>query len=254
MKNSWLLSLLSLVLFSAVAQAAGTAVSPPPSLIIKNRFGEQSYNYVLGGSNSIDLIFRVDPSNVNGLGISGLKGENIANVYMHTSATPAVGNPNPAAGYLMIQMVGNYAAYLSGYHQMVGPNSGTPINVTTGVTAGLAYVIQTVGTTTAAGFQALGLQPGLTPTVGQAFIAIATTTATGTGTIEVPAAAGSGNLILDVVGEQNLSAGATTGTPLLMRFLAPTSPSVTTLVATAPVDQSIVKIKLSFQALPNSLK
>ena len=43
----------------------------------------------------IDCNFVVDSANSNGLGIRSLKGPYVKNVYMHTSATPAPGNPNP---------------------------------------------------------------------------------------------------------------------------------------------------------------
>ena len=255
------------------------------SLILKNRFGEQSYNYVIGGSNQIDCSFIVDSANGNGLGIRSLKGSGCAAVYMHTSATPAASNPNPAAGYILIQLASNYAGYLGGYSGFVSPVSGTPINVTTGVTAGLAYIITSIGTTTAAGLQALGLPPGLTPTVGQSFIATSTTTTTGTVTIEVPAA-GAGAFDMDVVGDANLSVSATGGAYILVRILAPAAGTVTmasytpagiitngtpdtfagtpavltgTLTAgafaiTAPADNSAIGMRFVMTALPNSLK
>src|ERR1017187_394412 len=47
----------------------------------------------------LDCNFVVDSANGNGLGIRNLKGSGrVAQVFMHTSATPAAGNPNPVAG------------------------------------------------------------------------------------------------------------------------------------------------------------
>ena len=46
----------------------------------------------------LDCNFVVDSTNGNGLGIRNLKGPAVANVFMHTTATPAPGNPNPAGG------------------------------------------------------------------------------------------------------------------------------------------------------------
>lgn len=116
----------------------------------------------------------------------------------------AVGNPNPVAGYIFVTLQDNYNTYLGGYSGYVAPVSGTPINVTTGVTAGLAYIIVSLGTTTLAQWQKLGLPSNITPAVGVSFIAPATTTATGTGVIEVPATGGSGIDHIEVIGDANL--------------------------------------------------
>lgn len=153
----------------------------------------------------LDCSFIVDATNGNGLGIRSLKDSGrISSVYMHTSATPAAGNPNPDAGYILVTLQDNYNRYLGGYSGFVGPVSGTPILVTTGVTAGLAYVITSMGNTTAAGFHALGVPANITPAVGVSFIASATTTTTGTGTIMVPAATGAGIDHIEVIGDANL--------------------------------------------------
>lgn len=116
----------------------------------------------------------------------------------------AVGSPNPAAGLIYVQLQDNYNSYLFGGAGFVGPVSGTPINVTTGVTAGLAYVIITLGTTTTAQWHVLGLPLNMTPAVGVSFIAPLTTTATGTGTIEVQKSTGSGIDHIEVIGDSNL--------------------------------------------------
>lgn len=150
----------------------------------------------------IDCNFIVDAPNGNGLGQRSLKGPGVTQVYMHTTSTPA-GPFNPASGYIYVQFDDQYNRYYGGFSGQVSPVSGTPINVTTGTTAGLAYTIVSVGTTTTAQWQKLGLPVGYTPTVGQSFIAIATTTATGTGVIEVPATNGSGIDHIEVVGDPN---------------------------------------------------
>lgn len=158
----------------------------------------------------VDCNFIVDSANGNGLGIRSLKGQGVANVFMHTSSTPAKGpngilNPNPAAGYILVQLSDNFSRYYGGFSGFVSPVSGTPILVTTGTTAGLAYTIVLVGTTTVAQWNKLGLPPGVTPAVGVSFIAKATTTATGTGAIEVPLSTASGIDHIEVVGDPNLS-------------------------------------------------
>lgn len=220
-----------------------------PTLTLKNQFGEVSKSWVIpaGSSNQIDINFVVDSTNGNGLGIRSLKGAGVAAVYMHTSATPAAGNPNPAAGYILVQLSKTYSAYVGGYTGFVQPVSGTPINVTTGVSAGLAYVITSVGTTAPTGWQSLGLPLGLTPTPGQGFVAPTGATTTGSGQIEVPASAGSGVSSIEVVGDPNQTVSATGGATILCAVMAATSSSVTTHVATAPANGSVIEMRFVYQ-------
>lgn len=60
-----------------------------------NRLYTRSFNTKHAKPVLLDCNFIVDSTNGNGLGIRSLKGPGIAHVYMHTTATPAVGNPNP---------------------------------------------------------------------------------------------------------------------------------------------------------------
>lgn len=123
----------------------------------------------------------------------------------------AVGSPNPAAGLIWTSLQDNYNSYLWGNVGFVGPVSGTPILVTTGVTAGNAYVIVSLGTTSTAQWQLLGVPANITPAVGVSFVAPITTTATGTGAIEAQATNGAGIDHVEVIGDPNLmnSNGAT---------------------------------------------
>lgn len=116
-----------------------------------------------------------------------------------------VGNPNPEAGYIYMRISDSYNRYYGGFSGFVSPVSGTPILVTTGVTSGLAYTIVSVGTTTQAQWQKLGLPLGITPNVGASFIATSSTTATGTGVIEVPLSTGAGIDHIEVIGDANQS-------------------------------------------------
>lgn len=161
------------------------------------------------------------------------------------------GNPNPAAGYALIQMKQNFNYYLGGFSGFVSPVSGTPILVTTGVTKGLAYVIVVVGSTSLAQWQKLGLPAGVTPAVGASFIATATTTATGTGAIEVPATSGATIITSDVVGDPNVSINNSAistngGAYVLVRFLGATDADTTTLIAKAPAAGSVVGMSFFF--------
>ena len=157
----------------------------------------------------LDCNFVVDSTNGNGLGLRSLKGPGIANVFMHTSATPGssngILNPNPAAGTIVVQLKDKYNRSYSGGNAQVSPVSGRALLVASaGLTLGVAYIIVSLGTTTAAAFHALGVSAGITPAVGVAFIATATS-AVGTGAVEITAALGSNIATIETVGDPNLS-------------------------------------------------
>lgn len=162
----------------------------------------------------IDCNFVVDSTNGNGLGIRSLKGPMVQNVFMHTSASAGPGNsnpaspnvvvtnPNPAAGTIVVQLQDNFNRSFSGFNSNVSPVSGTPL---TSTTTGTAYVIVSLGTATAAQWLAAGVPSGITPAVGVAFIAAATGTIGGSAAVEIAAAAGSGIMSIETLGDPNLS-------------------------------------------------
>lgn len=161
----------------------------------------------------IDCNFIVDSTNGNGLGERSLKGPGIQQVFMTTSATPAPGNPNPAAGVIVVQFQDTYFRYYGGFSGQVMPVSGTPLTATVSSTA---YVIVSLGTATTAQWQAVGLPKGLTPTVGQAFIATASATIGGSAAVEISAAAGSGIDHIEVLGDPNLTLNTPNVPPYLI--------------------------------------
>lgn len=148
----------------------------------------------------LDCNFVVDSTNGNGLGIRNLKGPAIQAVYMNTSATPAAGSPNPAAGTILVQLADNYNRSFSGFSSYVSPVSGTPVTTTVNHTA---YTIVSLGTTTLAQWQAVGLPKGITPSVGASFIATASQAIGGTGAVEIAAALGSGVASIETLGDPN---------------------------------------------------
>ena len=157
----------------------------------------------------LDCNFVVDSTNGNGLGIRSLKGPGIANVFMHTSATPGssngILNPNPALGTIIVQLQDKYNRSYSGGNAQVSPVSGNALLVASaGLTAGVPYIIVSLGTTTVTAWHTLGVSPGITPAVGVAFIA-AHTSAVGTGAVEITAALGSNIASIETVGDPNLS-------------------------------------------------
>lgn len=97
----------------------------------------------------LDLMFTVDAT--NNKGTTGVKGQGVQNVYMHTSTTPAAGNPNPANGYALIQLAYNYARVYGGPWNALPPLTGGNLATNaTALTAGIPYQITAVGHATAA--------------------------------------------------------------------------------------------------------
>ena len=218
-----------------------------PNLVAKNQFGEQSNLVLLGGSLLFGCNMVVDSTNGNGLGYRNLKGAGIAKAYMHTSATPAAGNPNPEAGLVWVQLAQAYSGYITGFGGTVSQLSGTPINITSGVVQGLPYVIVSLGTTTAAQWQAIGLPVGVVPAVGVSFVASVTGNGVGTGVVEAPASGGAGVAYFDVIGDPNLSANPSVGGAwILTRCMSGGS------IAT-PADGSVIGLNFSMNIAPQSL-
>jgi hypothetical protein len=168
----------------------------------------------------LDCNFIVDSANGNGLGIRSLKGPMIQNVFMHTTATPGAGNsnpstpavpvinPNPAPGTIVIQMQDNYNRSFSGFDAIVSPVSGTALKIdNSALTAGIPYIITTLGDATTAQWNALGVPLGVTPAVGVSFIAASVGAGSNTSSSRVMTAAllGSSICTIETVGDPNLS-------------------------------------------------
>jgi len=197
------------------------------------------------------LNFIVDSANGNGLGIRSLKSNGyVEAVFMNTSATPGVAgtltNPNPAAGYAVVRFKNNFNFYLGGFAGQIVPLTSTS---TSSLTKGNVYVITSLGTTTLAQWQTAGLIPGVTPAVGATFVAAATASISGTGKVGLPGVPTASTLT--VVGDPNTviansSVASNAGAQVVVQFAAPTSSSVTTLVAAAPADGTVVSMKFCF--------
>lgn len=156
----------------------------------------------------LDCNFVVDSTNGNGLGLRSLKGPAISSVYMHTSATPAAGNPNPASGTIVIQLSDNYNRSFSGFDAIVSPVSGSALKIdNSALTAGVAYIITTLGDASVAAWHLLGVPMGVVPAVGVSFIAASVGAGSNTSSSRVmaTAAAGSGIASIETVGDPNLS-------------------------------------------------
>lgn len=188
-----------------------------------NRRFTQFFNTLHNRPVLLDCNFVVDSANVNGLGVSSLKGPGIANVFMHTSQTPATGNPNPAAGRIVVALQDNYNGFFGSFFSILSPNSGTGIS--SGLTAGNPYTVTVLGNTTLAQWQVAGVPVGITPAVGVSFIALATSF-TGTGRVQVPL--NSGISSLEFIGTPNTTItskaaqvlGSSSGAFLVGHFLS----------------------------------
>ncbi len=168
----------------------------------------------------LDCNFVVDSTNGNGLGIRSLKGPYVQNVFMHTSASPGLGNsnpatlnipvrnPNPASGTIIVQLQDNYSRIYTGGNAIVSPVSGSALKIDNSVlTAGTAYIISTLGDASAAAWHALGVPAGVTPAVGVSFIAASVGAGSNSSSSRVmtTAAAGSAVMTIETVGDSNLS-------------------------------------------------
>jgi len=129
----------------------------------------------------------------------------------------------------------------------------------TGYATGFSFAL-TTSDTNLADWQAVGLPAGLTPTVGQSFIAAATGAGGSTGTAIAPGV--SGITSIEVIGDPNqsfysLPQGPTAhpGGWILVQFLAATSSSVTTNIPTAPANNSTVGMSfyVDFRFSPSNI-
>lgn len=232
------------LLFLAIAGVAATV----PSISLRNQFGEVSNNFIIGGSSQVSAKFIVDNTQAAGVrSLSSLNGPDVISaVYMNTTVTPSVGNPNPSPGYLVIQLAQPYQLYEASSDTIGNPPSGSLVNVTAGLSQGKPYTIYSTGTTTSAQWQALGLPSNLTPAPSEAFIAITGTPGVGTGQVALASAAGALIHHLELIGSPSLMVNTAnaTGGQLIFATMGPTSSGVTTFVPTAPPNGTVLQINL----------
>lgn len=180
---------------------------------------------------AINLQFTVTPT--NGLGVTSLKANGyVRNVFMHTSTTPTAHdgytNPNPANGYFAIQFKNNFNYYLSNFWSVQAPASGSDLKIdNSALTAGVVYIITTLGNATLAKWQAIGVPPGVTPAVGVSFVALTNGGAGNVLTSMVQVAASSNIYGIEVVGNPGVmlsssSIASSGGAWVYGRFVAPT--------------------------------
>ncbi len=153
----------------------------------------------------IDCTFTVDDT--SGLGISGLTGAYVKNVFMHTATTPSGGNPNPEAGAIVVRLADNFEGLYAMDWDIVAPASGSDVKIdNSAMTAGAAYTITTLGNATAAKWHLIGVPAGITPAVGVSFIAASNGGAgnTLTSRVQISAATGSSVAAIELIGNPAL--------------------------------------------------
>lgn len=92
----------------------------------------------------LDCQFTVDAT--NGRGVTGVKGQGVQEVYMHTSGSATGGNPNPANGYALIKLAYNYTRVYGGPWNALPPLTGSNLGIdASALTAGVPYQITAVG-------------------------------------------------------------------------------------------------------------
>ncbi len=196
----------------------------------------------------VDCQFKVDDT--NGLGITGLKGQGVQNVFMHTSTTPSSGsngllNPNPNAGIIQVQLADNFYKLYQFGASFHAPNG----SATTSSVASVINVITVLGTATLAQWQTVGLPKGIVPAVGVSFVATTSAVIGGSAQTAVVAAAGAGIDHIEHQGAADLAPIPQGGSPHYGGFLYLSCYKNTVL--TAPAAGTI--IRLSFYMSQSSV-
>ena len=192
----------------------------------------------------INLSWTVSRTDSGGLGLTGLKSNGWARyAFMNTSATPGVvngvTNPNPAAGLVVVQMKQNFNVFLQlGYT----PEATVTGAAFTTLTAGKAYQIVTLGTTTTAQWVTAGLIAGFAPAVGQVFLSGPGGALGGSGTVKL---IGTSNIYnVEVIGNPTLTAANSSadtngGAFFMLQFLNAGA-------LAAPTDGSVINVNLLY--------
>lgn len=209
--------------------------------------GKSTYTNVAKPQDT-NLTFTVTPT--NGLGVTSVKSNGyVRNVFMHTSTTPTSNdgylNPNPANGFALIQFTNNFNYFLNGLSIFQTPTTGSIKIDNSALTAGVAYVITTLGDATAAQWLAVGVPAGVTPAVGVSFIALTVGAGANASTSRVSTPTSSGIVMVEMVGSANTMLSNTNiasngGAWLMLQFSSATG------TVAAPAVGSIASMKFSY--------
>lgn len=146
-----------------------------------------------------------------------------------------------AAGTYQIKLQDNYYRFIDFHASFTQPVTGAALNISDGLTSGTAYQIVSLGTSTDANWQAIGLPSPMVAQVGQAFVA--TTSSPGTGTGTVKALASADVMAIELMGNPQVMVTSPTppyGTPeLIFRTMDATAADDTALVPADPAEGSV---------------
>lgn len=196
-------------------------------------FGLNGKSFYTNVSKPMDVNVQFTVTPTNGLGVTSVKSNGyVRNVFMHTSTTPTANNgytnPNPANGYFAVQFNNNFNYYLSNMWSVQCPGSGNDVKIdNSAMTAGIVYIITTLGDATLAKWQAIGLPAGVTPAVGVSFVATAVGAGSNVLTSRVQVAASPNIYGVELVGNPGVMLSSSNiatngGAWVYGRFVAPT--------------------------------
>ncbi len=150
---------------------------------------------------------------------------------------------NQAAGVYKITLKDRYFKFL-GLDASLSGILGTQVAIASAVN-GTPYVIKTIGTSTQADWVTAGLNNGITAAVGVAFTAVTAASGSGGNGYVAPIIS---NDVTDVrvygIPDTTINSAAGTDPYIYIQTLAATSSSVTTQVATAPADGTVVRFRI----------
>lgn len=172
-----------------------------------------------------------------------------AAISIGATGAPTLANPNKfgiaavtrlSAGTYQIQLSDPYASVLHMQASFSPPMSGSSV-VATSFAANTIYQITALGTTD---FHAVGLPASVVPAVGAVFKA--TGAGSGTGTAQTMTVSGISSV--EMLGSPNTMVSASSaplqGGYVIIKCLAPTDASTTTMIATDPANGSTMRIDL----------
>lgn len=162
-------------------------------------------------------------------------------------------NPSAPAGVFSFTASGTTTVTLTSTQtNPFGPLPGAPMDGA--IPTGFTFAIVNFSSNQQ-DWAGVGLQRGVVPSVGAAFIATATGYSTGggsTGTVVLPGVSGIGSI--EVVGDPNqtinpipMGGSGAVGAWILVQFIAATSSSVTTPLATAPANNSVCGLSFNME-------
>lgn len=256
----------STVLTAGVAYiitAVGAAIAPTFTVTaVADSSGSLAGKYFLASdqfSNNF-LFYNV----VSGVGTPPSLTGSLAN-YVAVPVAFATGSANTVVGAAIATAMGA----VNNTNSWTAVNSGHTVTVTGSLTTvGFSPLPQDVNTTftisgvtyttLAKGWQGVGLPVGLTPALGQSFIATATGGATLSSAATVEAVGVSGITSIEVIGDANKSIANSSiasngGAWILVQLLGATNSSTTTLIPTAPAAGSVVGMSFFFDAGSNTI-